>query len=146
MSDAFWVVMELRSVWASEALQQHFYSYVPCVLSCQSSGWPFQNAQHTNILEQAFKSGPKEHNPRRSDLYKPQFLHLCSAILLSNKLIISLFCSRSLARSQAPKETLAKSVLAELPQQVTQYFKQRNLPPANPAPEWDAPETTTHAL
>uniref|UniRef100_A0A665UYE4 Copine-2 n=1 Tax=Echeneis naucrates TaxID=173247 RepID=A0A665UYE4_ECHNA len=35
----------------------------------------------------------------------------------------------------APKETLAKSVLAELPQQVTQYFKQRNLPPANPAPE-----------
>uniref|UniRef100_A0A3Q4GR82 Copine C-terminal domain-containing protein n=1 Tax=Neolamprologus brichardi TaxID=32507 RepID=A0A3Q4GR82_NEOBR len=28
----------------------------------------------------------------------------------------------------APKETLAKSVLAELPQQVTQYFKQRNLP------------------
>uniref|UniRef100_A0A8C2D3L4 Copine-2 n=2 Tax=Cyprinus carpio TaxID=7962 RepID=A0A8C2D3L4_CYPCA len=27
----------------------------------------------------------------------------------------------------APKETLAKSVLAELPQQVTQYFKQRNL-------------------
>lgn len=36
----------------------------------------------------------------------------------------------------APKETLAKSVLAELPQQVTQYFKQRNLPPINPAPEW----------
>uniref|UniRef100_A0A7N6C509 Copine-2 n=1 Tax=Anabas testudineus TaxID=64144 RepID=A0A7N6C509_ANATE len=35
----------------------------------------------------------------------------------------------------APKETLAKSVLAELPQQVTQYFKQRNLPPTNPAPE-----------
>ncbi|XP_077597851.1 copine-2 isoform X2 [Stigmatopora nigra] len=35
----------------------------------------------------------------------------------------------------APKETLAKSVLAELPQQVTQYFKQRNLPPANPAPK-----------
>uniref|UniRef100_A0AAX7SP12 Copine-3 n=1 Tax=Astatotilapia calliptera TaxID=8154 RepID=A0AAX7SP12_ASTCA len=35
----------------------------------------------------------------------------------------------------APKETLAKSVLAELPQQVTQYFKQRNLPPINPAPE-----------
>uniref|UniRef100_A0A8C7PVI6 Copine-3 n=1 Tax=Oncorhynchus mykiss TaxID=8022 RepID=A0A8C7PVI6_ONCMY len=29
----------------------------------------------------------------------------------------------------APKETLAKSVLAELPQQVTQYFKQRNLSP-----------------
>uniref|UniRef100_A0A8C2JTK6 Copine-2 n=1 Tax=Cyprinus carpio TaxID=7962 RepID=A0A8C2JTK6_CYPCA len=27
----------------------------------------------------------------------------------------------------APKETLAKSVLAELPQQVTQYFKQKNL-------------------
>lgn len=37
--------------------------------------------------------------------------------------------------TQAPKETLAKSVLAELPQQVTQYFKQRNLPPTNPAPE-----------
>uniref|UniRef100_A0A8D3DDI8 Copine-2 n=1 Tax=Scophthalmus maximus TaxID=52904 RepID=A0A8D3DDI8_SCOMX len=35
----------------------------------------------------------------------------------------------------APKETLAKSVLAELPQQVTQYFKQRNVPPINPAPE-----------
>uniref|UniRef100_A0A672HZ81 Copine-2 n=1 Tax=Salarias fasciatus TaxID=181472 RepID=A0A672HZ81_SALFA len=35
----------------------------------------------------------------------------------------------------APKETLAKSVLAELPQQVTQYFKQRNLPPRNSAPE-----------
>uniref|UniRef100_A0A7N8WLF1 Copine II n=1 Tax=Mastacembelus armatus TaxID=205130 RepID=A0A7N8WLF1_9TELE len=35
----------------------------------------------------------------------------------------------------APKETLAKSVLAELPQQVTQYFKQRNLPPINSAPE-----------
>uniref|UniRef100_A0A8C7Z5F4 Copine-2 n=1 Tax=Oryzias sinensis TaxID=183150 RepID=A0A8C7Z5F4_9TELE len=35
----------------------------------------------------------------------------------------------------APKETLAKSVLAELPQQVTQYFKQRNLPPANSAPK-----------
>ncbi|XP_062922815.1 copine-2 isoform X3 [Mobula hypostoma] len=32
----------------------------------------------------------------------------------------------------APKETLAKSVLAELPQQVVQYFKQRNLPPVNP--------------
>ncbi|XP_005997254.1 copine-2 isoform X2 [Latimeria chalumnae] len=31
----------------------------------------------------------------------------------------------------APKETLAKSVLAELPQQVVQYFKQRNLPPIN---------------
>uniref|UniRef100_A0A8C5GA43 Copine-2 n=1 Tax=Gouania willdenowi TaxID=441366 RepID=A0A8C5GA43_GOUWI len=28
----------------------------------------------------------------------------------------------------APKETLAKSVLAELPQQVTQYFKHRNCP------------------
>ncbi|KAG7468686.1 hypothetical protein MATL_G00145620 [Megalops atlanticus] len=35
----------------------------------------------------------------------------------------------------APKETLAKSVLAELPQQVTQYFKQRNLSPSNTAPE-----------
>ncbi|XP_065812544.1 copine-2 isoform X2 [Labrus bergylta] len=35
----------------------------------------------------------------------------------------------------APKETLAKSVLAELPQQVTQYFKQRNLPPRNTASE-----------
>uniref|UniRef100_A0A8D0AIN9 Copine-2 n=1 Tax=Sander lucioperca TaxID=283035 RepID=A0A8D0AIN9_SANLU len=34
----------------------------------------------------------------------------------------------------APKETLAKSVLAELPQQVTQYFKQRNLPPTNTTP------------
>ncbi|XP_059848668.1 copine-2 isoform X2 [Hypanus sabinus] len=33
---------------------------------------------------------------------------------------------------KAPKETLAKSVLAELPQQVVQYFKQRNLPPVNP--------------
>lgn len=45
--------------------------------------------------------------------------------------------------SQAPKETLAKSVLAELPQQVTQYFKQRNLPPSNQAPEWDTPEEPT---
>uniref|UniRef100_A0A8C7MGM9 Copine II n=1 Tax=Oncorhynchus kisutch TaxID=8019 RepID=A0A8C7MGM9_ONCKI len=35
----------------------------------------------------------------------------------------------------APKETLAKSVLAELPQQVTQYFKQRNLSPSNTALE-----------
>ncbi|KAK3548829.1 hypothetical protein QTP70_020720 [Hemibagrus guttatus] len=35
----------------------------------------------------------------------------------------------------APKETLAKSVLAELPQQVTQYFKQRNLSPRNTMPE-----------
>ncbi|XP_035646863.1 copine-2-like isoform X2 [Oncorhynchus keta] len=35
----------------------------------------------------------------------------------------------------APKETLAKSVLAELPQQVTQYFKQRNLSPTNTALE-----------
>ncbi|KAJ8271910.1 hypothetical protein COCON_G00107690 [Conger conger] len=35
----------------------------------------------------------------------------------------------------APKETLAKSVLAELPQQVTQYFKQKNLSPSNKAPE-----------
>ncbi|XP_048402486.1 copine-2 isoform X1 [Stegostoma tigrinum] len=34
----------------------------------------------------------------------------------------------------APKETLAKSVLAELPQQVVQYFKQRNLPPVNSDP------------
>uniref|UniRef100_A0AAY5F4B3 Copine-2 n=1 Tax=Electrophorus electricus TaxID=8005 RepID=A0AAY5F4B3_ELEEL len=33
----------------------------------------------------------------------------------------------------APKETLAKSVLAELPQQVTQYFKQRNLSPIHNA-------------
>lgn len=29
----------------------------------------------------------------------------------------------------APKETLSKAVLAELPQQVTQYFKHQNLPP-----------------
>uniref|UniRef100_A0A672PGU1 Copine-2 n=1 Tax=Sinocyclocheilus grahami TaxID=75366 RepID=A0A672PGU1_SINGR len=35
----------------------------------------------------------------------------------------------------APKETLAKSILAELPQQVTQYFKQRNLSPSNTMPE-----------
>nr|XP_023675549.1 copine-2-like isoform X1 [Paramormyrops kingsleyae]XP_023675550.1 copine-2-like isoform X1 [Paramormyrops kingsleyae] len=35
----------------------------------------------------------------------------------------------------APKETLAKSVLAELPQQVTEYFKQRNLSPSNWAAE-----------
>uniref|UniRef100_A0A8C5ERT7 Copine-2 n=1 Tax=Gouania willdenowi TaxID=441366 RepID=A0A8C5ERT7_GOUWI len=35
----------------------------------------------------------------------------------------------------APKETLAKSVLAELPQQVTQYFKHRNVPPIKAAPE-----------
>uniref|UniRef100_A0A8C2JQL4 Copine-2 n=1 Tax=Cyprinus carpio TaxID=7962 RepID=A0A8C2JQL4_CYPCA len=35
----------------------------------------------------------------------------------------------------APKETLAKSVLAELPQQVTQYFKQKNLSPSNTLPE-----------
>ncbi|KAH0619474.1 hypothetical protein JD844_000129 [Phrynosoma platyrhinos] len=34
----------------------------------------------------------------------------------------------------APKETLAKAVLAELPQQVVQYFKQQNLPPINSEP------------
>ncbi|NXF36036.1 CPNE2 protein, partial [Nyctibius bracteatus] len=34
----------------------------------------------------------------------------------------------------APKETLAKAVLAELPQQVVQYFKHRNLPPINSEP------------
>ncbi|NXP35028.1 CPNE2 protein, partial [Leiothrix lutea] len=33
-----------------------------------------------------------------------------------------------------PKETLAKAVLAELPQQVVQYFKQQNLPPINSEP------------
>lgn len=32
---------------------------------------------------------------------------------------------------QAPKETLAKAVLAELPQQVVQYFKHQNVPPIN---------------
>ena len=37
-------------------------------------------------------------------------------------------------RSQAPKETLAKAVLAELPQQVVQYFKHQNLPPINSEP------------
>lgn len=47
---------------------------------------------------------------------------------------------------QAPKETLAKSVLAELPQQVTQYFKQRNLPPINPAPEWNTLKTGASTL
>ncbi|KAG8510061.1 Copine-2 [Galemys pyrenaicus] len=31
----------------------------------------------------------------------------------------------------AAKETLARAVLAELPQQVVQYFKHKNLPPAN---------------
>ncbi|MBN3285758.1 CPNE2 protein, partial [Polyodon spathula] len=35
----------------------------------------------------------------------------------------------------APKETLAKSVLAELPQQVSQYFKQKNLTPCSSDPE-----------
>lgn len=35
---------------------------------------------------------------------------------------------------QAPKETLAKAVLAELPQQVVQYFKHQNLPPINSEP------------
>ncbi|POI31052.1 hypothetical protein CIB84_005197 [Bambusicola thoracicus] len=34
----------------------------------------------------------------------------------------------------APKETLAKAVLAELPQQVVQYFKHQNLPPINLEP------------
>uniref|UniRef100_A0A8D0BB15 Copine-2 n=1 Tax=Salvator merianae TaxID=96440 RepID=A0A8D0BB15_SALMN len=34
----------------------------------------------------------------------------------------------------APKETLAKAVLAELPQQVVQYFKRQNLPPINSEP------------
>lgn len=42
-------------------------------------------------------------------------------------------CCLALFLLQAPKETLAKSVLAELPQQVVQYFKQRNLPPTNTA-------------
>lgn len=37
-------------------------------------------------------------------------------------------------RPQAPKETLAKAVLAELPQQVVQYFKHQNLPPINSEP------------
>lgn len=36
--------------------------------------------------------------------------------------------------SQVPKETLAKAVLAELPQQVVQYFKHQNLPPINSEP------------
>lgn len=35
---------------------------------------------------------------------------------------------------QAPKETLAKAVLAELPQQVVQYFKHQSLPPINSEP------------
>ncbi|MGH0149315.1 UNVERIFIED_CONTAM: hypothetical protein FKN15_014933 [Acipenser sinensis] len=35
----------------------------------------------------------------------------------------------------APKETLARSVLAELPQQVSQYFKQKNLSPSSSDPE-----------
>lgn len=35
---------------------------------------------------------------------------------------------------QAPKETLAKAVLAELPQQVVQYFKHQNLAPLNSEP------------
>uniref|UniRef100_A0A4X2LCC3 Copine-2 n=1 Tax=Vombatus ursinus TaxID=29139 RepID=A0A4X2LCC3_VOMUR len=34
----------------------------------------------------------------------------------------------------APKETLAKAVLAELPQQVVQYFKHKNLPPSSCEP------------
>ncbi|XP_060537529.1 copine-2 isoform X2 [Pantherophis guttatus] len=34
----------------------------------------------------------------------------------------------------APKETLAKAVLAELPQQVVQYFKHQNLAPLNSEP------------
>ncbi|XP_009249030.3 copine-2 isoform X3 [Pongo abelii] len=34
----------------------------------------------------------------------------------------------------AAKETLAKAVLAELPQQVVQYFKHKNLPPTNSEP------------
>uniref|UniRef100_U3FX88 Copine-2 n=1 Tax=Micrurus fulvius TaxID=8637 RepID=U3FX88_MICFL len=34
----------------------------------------------------------------------------------------------------APKETLAKAVLAELPQQVVQFFKHQNLPPHNSEP------------
>ncbi|XP_004843239.1 copine-2 isoform X1 [Heterocephalus glaber] len=34
----------------------------------------------------------------------------------------------------AAKETLAKAVLAELPQQVVQYFKNKNLPPTNSEP------------
>ncbi|XP_061449729.1 copine-2 isoform X2 [Rhineura floridana] len=34
----------------------------------------------------------------------------------------------------APKETLAKAVLAELPQQVVQYFRHQNLPPVNSEP------------
>lgn len=34
----------------------------------------------------------------------------------------------------APKETLAKAVLAELPQQVVQYFKHKNLLPSSCEP------------
>lgn len=34
----------------------------------------------------------------------------------------------------AAKETLAKAVLAELPQQVVQYFKHKNLSPTNSEP------------
>lgn len=48
--------------------------------------------------------------------------------------------------SQAPKETLAKSVLAELPQQVTQYFKQRNLSPSNTVPEWKLEASSSHCM
>ncbi len=55
-------------------------------------------------------------------------------------------CSLTSFLYQAPKETLAKSVLAELPQQVTQYFKQRNVPPINSAPEWVAPKTSLQAV
>lgn len=39
-----------------------------------------------------------------------------------------------LSALQAAKETLAKAVLAELPQQVVQYFKHKNLPPTNSEP------------
>ncbi|XP_043563079.1 copine-2 isoform X3 [Chiloscyllium plagiosum] len=49
---------------------------------------------------------------------------------------VARFASQAIPQkvAAAPKETLAKSVLAELPQQVVQYFKQRNLPPVNSDP------------
>lgn len=59
------------------------------------------------------------------------WLHLCLCLLFS---------------PQAPKETLAKSVLAELPQQVTQYFKQRNLSPRNTMAEWKFEAWSSHCM
>lgn len=77
----------------------------------------------------------------RSQLQEPNELSL----FLAWRQLTDITCL-CLLFSQAPKETLAKSVLAELPQQVTQYFKQRNLSPRNMMPEWKFEAWSSHCM